>query len=181
MSRDTVKTLAGLLVIGVIVVATFLYGNAQRQSQLKHDQTVKNQQASNLKTDQPTSTATVAPPVAAAPKSTASTKPNTGTAPVQSVASNSIQGSKATVTPSKSPAASPTAKPASPKPSATPAGQVAGAATTPVTGGTGKPLPDTGSPLLGGMGLAAIAIMLLWLRRSKRSLFSALRGNRPTS
>jgi high-affinity Fe2+/Pb2+ permease len=44
MKRDTVKTLAGLVIIGVIVVATFMYGNAQRQAQLKHDQQVKQQQ-----------------------------------------------------------------------------------------------------------------------------------------
>jgi LPXTG-motif cell wall-anchored protein len=173
MSRDTVKTLSGLLVIGAIVVATFLYGNAQRQSQLKHDQAVKNQQASTQQqgADASPSSSASAAPASNAPKSTASTKANNGTAPVQSVTPNTIQGSKSTSTSSKSPA--------SPKPSATPAGKVAGAATTPVTGGTAQPLPDTGSPLLGGMGLAAIAFMLLWLRRSKRSLFSALRGNRP--
>ena len=44
MKRDTVKTLAGLIIIGGIVVATFLYGNSQRQAQLAHDQDVKKQQ-----------------------------------------------------------------------------------------------------------------------------------------
>lgn len=44
MKRDSVKTAAGLAIIVLIVVATFLYGNAQRQSQLRHDQQVKAQQ-----------------------------------------------------------------------------------------------------------------------------------------
>ncbi len=42
--RDSVKTAIGLLIIGGIVVATFLYGNSQRQSQLRHDQELQNQQ-----------------------------------------------------------------------------------------------------------------------------------------
>jgi len=45
MKRDTVKTAVGLVIIAGIVVATFLYGNSQRQAQLRHDQDVKNQQA----------------------------------------------------------------------------------------------------------------------------------------
>jgi len=44
MKRETLKTLAGLIVIVGIVVATFMYGNSQRQAQLKHDQDVKKQQ-----------------------------------------------------------------------------------------------------------------------------------------
>ncbi len=45
MKRDSVKTAVGLFIIAGIVVATFLYGNSQRQAQLRHDQDVKNQQA----------------------------------------------------------------------------------------------------------------------------------------
>ena len=45
MKRDSVKTAVGLVIIGGIVVATFLYGNAQRQSQLRQDQAIKTQQA----------------------------------------------------------------------------------------------------------------------------------------
>ena len=40
MKRDSVKTGLGLIVIGGIVVATYLYGN-----QLKQDQTVRQQEA----------------------------------------------------------------------------------------------------------------------------------------
>jgi LPXTG-motif cell wall-anchored protein len=170
MNRDTVKTLAGLLVIGMIVVATFLYGNAQRQSQLKHDQNVKNQQASTLKpgTASPSSSATSSP-APSSPKATTSNNPSTNTAPVQSVTSNTLQGSKPKTAGKPSPTSTP-------KPS--PSGQVAGAATTPTTGGTGSSLPQTGSPALGGLGLAAIAVMWLGFRRSKRALLMAVRGNR---
>ena len=45
MKRDSIKTAVGLVIIAGIVVATFLYGNAQRQTQIRHDQDVKNQQA----------------------------------------------------------------------------------------------------------------------------------------
>src|SRR5258708_4814973 len=92
MKRDTVKTLAGLLVIAVIVVATFMYGNAQRQSQLKHDQDVKRQQDAKSAEQ-----ARKAQPVASqAPAS--SGKQASNTAPVQSPTSNSIQGSAAKTT-----------------------------------------------------------------------------------
>jgi hypothetical protein len=45
MKRDSIKTAVGLAVIAGIVVATFLYGNTQRQAQLRHDQDLKNQLA----------------------------------------------------------------------------------------------------------------------------------------
>src|SRR4029078_2296942 len=83
MKRDTVKTLIGLLIIGIIVVATFLYGNAQRQAQLRHDQDVKKQQEAAAGNQ----TAKTTPE---ASKSTAS--PVSNTAPVKTPASNSIQG-----------------------------------------------------------------------------------------
>jgi hypothetical protein len=188
MNRDTVKTLAGLLVIGAIVVATFLYGNAQRQSQLKHDQNVKNQQASSLAQapSTPDHTASAAPAGTNTPQATASSKPagSNGTAAVTTPAQNTLQGGK-TTTPSVSPTPKPSASPsptAKPAPTATPAqtGQVAGAQTTPVTGGSATPLPQTGpaEQLAGVIGLAAIATMILWLRRSKRAVFTAARGNR---
>jgi len=144
MKRDTVKTLAGLVVIAAIVVATFAYGNAQRQNQLKHDQDVKNQQAKATNT-LPSASSTPKPSTSAAPSgSTAS-----NTAPVKSPSSNSIQG-----------------------------GQVAGTQSNiPQTGGTGAnaPLPDTGSPVAGVVGFAAVVTSWLWLRRSKRALFAAAR------
>lgn len=67
MKRDTLKTIFGLVIIGLIVVVTFLYGNAQRQAQLRHDQDVKRQQQTQAKTPavQPTATATSQPKTAA--------------------------------------------------------------------------------------------------------------------
>ena len=65
MKRDSVKTAVGLVIIGGIV-ATFLYGNAQRQSQLRQDQAIKTQQAKEA---------------AASPSASASVKPTTAPAP----------------------------------------------------------------------------------------------------
>jgi hypothetical protein len=65
MKRDSIKTAVGLVIIAGIVVATFLYGNTQRQAQIRHDQDVKNQQAK----------ATAASPSASASAS-ASVKPS---------------------------------------------------------------------------------------------------------
>jgi hypothetical protein len=41
MTSDVLKTIAGLVVIALIVVATFMYGNAQREAQQKRDQAAK--------------------------------------------------------------------------------------------------------------------------------------------
>lgn len=60
MKRDSVKTAVGLFIIAGIVVATFLYGNSQRQAQLRHDQDVKNQQAKATAT-LPSASASVKP------------------------------------------------------------------------------------------------------------------------
>jgi LPXTG-motif cell wall-anchored protein len=163
MKRDTVKTLAGLIVIAIIVVATFMYGNAQRQSQLKHDQDVKNQQQAKV--------------AAQTSKAQPATSPQTGgqqasnTAPVKSPASSSLQGSAPA---SKSPAAT-----TAPKPSGSPSGQVAGAQ-TPQTGGTdtNDPLPQTGSPLSGVVGAAAVLGAAIAFARSKRAVYEAARGQR---
>jgi hypothetical protein len=77
--RDTLKTIAGLFIIALIVVATFMYGNAQRQAQLKRDQ--NNQKQAVRQTPSPT--------VSAKP----SDKPGTsGTAAVGSPSPNAIQG-----------------------------------------------------------------------------------------
>jgi hypothetical protein len=43
MNRDVLTTVGGLVLVGVVVVATFLYGNEQRQAQLRHDQTAQRQ------------------------------------------------------------------------------------------------------------------------------------------
>ncbi|HEY2003959.1 MAG TPA: hypothetical protein VGH44_02480 [Candidatus Saccharimonadia bacterium] len=152
MKRDTVKTFAGLVVIAGIVVATFAYGNAQRQNQLKHDQDVKNQQAK----------ATTLPSASNTPKSSTSTAPSSSasanTAPVKSPTANSIQGSQ--------------------QQSGSTSGQVANAQSNiPQTGGTGAsaPLPDTGAPVGGVLGVTAVIGSALALRRSKRALFAAAR------
>lgn len=162
MNRDTVKTLAGLVIIAVIVVATFLYGNAQRQNQLKHDANVSKQQAAAS----PSASASAA---SAAP---ASGQTAANTAPVQSPASSNIQGGAAassTPKPSSTPAKTPTPTPAPTQ-----------VATVPQTGGTAQPLPQTGpaAELAGVIGLAAIATMWLWLKRSQRAIFTAARNNR---
>ena len=156
MKRDTVKTLAGLVIIGGIVVATFLYGNSQRQAQLSHDQQVKQQQAKTLeqaKTAQPSATAT------------AGGQASNNTAPVKSPGSNAIQGST-------------TQTPAS-KATATPTPAVAGT-TTPVTGGTGNasPLPDTGPEMAGMLGLGSITAMIIAVRGSRRAVLKAARTRR---
>lgn len=64
--RDSVKTAIGLLIIGGIVVATFLYGNSQRQAQLRHDQELQNQQ---------TKAASASPSVSASASASAKLKP----------------------------------------------------------------------------------------------------------
>jgi len=144
MKRDTVKTIIGLVIIGLIVVATFLYGNAQRQAQLKHDQAVKQQQDAK----------------GGPSKSASTTAPNqqqaTNTTPVQSPGANTLQGGN--------------------KPAPTPPA----VAKTPAAGGTGAsaPLPNTGSPLPGLIGMAAIGFAAVALRRSRRALFAAARAQR---
>lgn len=162
MKRDTFKTLAGLLVIAVIVVATFLYGNAQRQAQLKHDQTAKNQETANTSMSPTPTVASSTPSVNASATKT----PASNTAPVASPTSNSLQGGKA-ATPT------PSAKP-TPTPSSSP---VVAAATQPQTGGT-TPLPQTG-PSLGDLtGVAAVIFAIVFLRYSKRSVIIAARNRR---
>ena len=157
MKRDTVKTLAGLAIIGGIVVATFLYGNSQRQAQLSHDQQVKQQEAKTqqAKAAQPSATAA------------AGNQAANNTAPVKSPSSNTIQGSTAQ-TPTSSPAA-------------TPAPAVAGTAVTPTTGGSGlssAPLPSTGPETAGMLGLGSITTMLIAVRGSRRAMLKAARTRR---
>ncbi len=160
MTRDAVKTIIGLVIIAAIVVATFLYGNAQRKAQVNHDQAAKQQ-------TQATAMATVTPPA----QSSSGGKPTTNTAPVQTPQANTIQGGK-TPTPTKSPKASPT-----PKPVTTGGSGVVAGGTTPQTGGTGAPLPQTGpaTPIAGAFGAGAIVFMALAVRRSRRAIVAAAR------
>ncbi|GEM_PF-1100025 len=171
MKRDTVKTLAGLAIIGGIVVATFLYGNSQRQAQLSHDQQVKQQEAkaSPTKAAQPSATAT------------SGSQASNNTAPVKSPASNTIQGST-TQTPTSSAAATPRAEVTpTPAPASAPVAQApASGPVTPTTGGSGlsAPLPTTGPELGGMLGLGSITGMLIAVRGSRRAMLKAARTRR---
>jgi lysozyme family protein len=74
VNRDGLKTIIGLLVIGLIIVATFLYGNHQRQAQLRHDEDLKRQQQ---KVTQTTPQATKSPAASTSPQaSVPSSTPN---------------------------------------------------------------------------------------------------------
>lgn len=162
MKSDTIKTIIGLIVIGGIVVATFMYGNAQRQAQLNHDQEVKKQQEAKANPASPSASPTATPAV------TAATGGSSNTAPVTSPTSNSIQGS-ASATPTPAATATPAASPA-----------VAGATTVPDTGGTGEaaPLPDTGPEMIGMLGMGSIGVMALAVRRSRKATIAAMRSKR---
>jgi len=87
MKRDTLKTIIGLAIIGLIVVVTFLYGNAQRQAQLRHDQDVKRQQQAQTKTTAQPSTSAAQPKTAAPAAPAATPKPTATPAPAAPSAS----------------------------------------------------------------------------------------------
>lgn len=160
MKRDTVKTLAGLVVIAVIVVATFLYGNAQRQAQLNRDN-AKKQQTASASPQASTS-------ASASPTPATSGTPSSNTAPVQSPTGNSLQGTGGSGTQQPGQVAGSQATPtpsASPAPSATPTASPA-------------PLPETGAPMAGLVGVTAIGVMAMAVRRSKRAIFAAARTRR---
>jgi LPXTG-motif cell wall-anchored protein len=154
MKRDTAKTIVGLVIIAGIVVATFMYGNSQRQAQLKHDQEVKDQQVAKA-TSSPNAAQPTASPQQVA-KAASTSKQTTNTAPVETPSANSIQGSQTAASPA--PAASP--------------GAVASATTT--------PLPQTGpsSTLSGAAGVAVLIVSAYLWRRSKRSVLAAARAQR---
>lgn len=173
MKRDTLKTLAGLIVIGGIVVATFLYGNSQRQQQQARDQEAKKQQAAQSPTPAvaantvspsvtPSPTAKPSPTATASPKATPSPSPKAAanTAPVKSPASNSLQGS----------GGSGTALGDSATPSPSPV------TTTPAAGGTGTSLPEAGPEMMGLVGVGSIAFMLMKVRGSRRAIEKAARS-----
>lgn len=157
MTRETVKTIAGLIIIAAIVVATFMYGNHQRQAQLAHDQDVKKQQEAKV-----AAASTATPTVSVSPTPSASASANT--APVNTPSSNAIQGSAKT-------GGSATPVPATPAPAPT---------AVPDTGGTAAaaPLAETGPPLGGFIGIAAIIGMIIAVRRSSRAMLDAARGKR---
>ncbi len=110
MKRETLKTLAGLAIITLIVVATFLYGNSQRQAQQKQDQAKKQQAA----TPSPSTSAK------ASPKATPTPSP----VPSGSVAQGPVDGGSGSG--------------ATPKPTAAPV--TGGTTTIPDTGSETAPL-----------------------------------------
>lgn len=79
MRKDLVKTVAGLIVVGLVVVATFLYGNHQNQQQMQHD-LVLEQQQQHLAAVKRAATATkpAAAPAAATPQPKPTAIPQTG-------------------------------------------------------------------------------------------------------
>lgn len=86
-TRDTIRTILALLLVIIIVVATFAYGNAQRnKQQAKNDTKVTETQA---KTDDKEKSATVTTPPATSTPTPSTTTPATttpdtgGTAQVQ--------------------------------------------------------------------------------------------------
>jgi len=162
MKRDTVKTLVGLVIIGGIVVATFLYGNSQRQAQLAHDQDVKKQQAVNSQAAANVSpTASVAPSQTATPTPAPAASTNqqvaSNTAPVKSPTSNSLQGSG-----SGTSLGTATASPA----------------VVPVTGAETSGLPQTGPEMMGAVGFGSIVVMIAAVRGSRKAMLNASRVRR---
>jgi hypothetical protein len=76
MSKDLIKTIGAVVLIGIIVVATFLYGNQQRQTQLRRDQQAK--QEHERKAEESTNQS--------------ATQGTTGTAPVQTPSQSTNSG-----------------------------------------------------------------------------------------
>lgn len=78
LTKEVLKTIGAIALISVIVVGTFLYGNKQRQEQVRRDQEIRQQQqqASPAGSDQVAQQNS-------APEQSGGDKPATGTAPVQ--------------------------------------------------------------------------------------------------
>lgn len=147
MNRDGIKTVIGLLVIGLIIVATFLYGNHQRQAQLQHDQDIKRQNQ-DVAQMTPTASTKPSPGTSSAPAS----KPQPG---VATPSANGIQGQGGgSVTPHAS--------------STTAPGNVTVTDTTPKTG------PNA---VASAVALIALISTGVYYRRSKRELaFARIRA-----
>ena len=94
MNRDAAKTLAGLAIIGVIVVATFLYGNAQRQAQLKKDEGKAGEQVAKVS---PTVAAKVTVSPSASPRvsPTPTPRPTASVTPVPAITHGPVAGASA--------------------------------------------------------------------------------------
>jgi lysozyme family protein len=77
MNRDALKTLAGLGIIALIVVATYLYGNSQREAQLRSQKTAQTSPS---------------PATSASPKVAVSASPSATPTPVLGVTSGPKDG-----------------------------------------------------------------------------------------
>ncbi|MBW4062204.1 hypothetical protein HJC99_06565 [Candidatus Saccharibacteria bacterium] len=168
MKRDTVKTIAGIIVIAAIVVATYFYGNHQRQQQLRQEQALRQQQQT-----------TTSPTATTAPASVA-TVSGSGTAPVASVQPNAIQGSgaatpTATAKATATPIATPTVTPVATSNSSV---SISQGTLAPAPGAGTQPLADTGSGLSTALQVSLIALASIFLVRSRRGVALALRSNR---
>jgi hypothetical protein len=150
VKRDAIKTIIGIIVIAGIVVATYLYGNHQRQLQLDREQSARqHQQVATAP-----STAPVSPTVRVSPAAP--------TAPVASVQPNAIQGSGA-ATPDTSGSSVSLSQ-----------GNLAPA---PGSAGT-QPLANTGSGLSTSLQVGIISFAVIAFVRSRRQFALALRSIR---
>lgn len=81
-SKETLKTIGGVVLIAVIVVATFLYGNKQRQEQLRKPNGTATQTTDTSKPGtglvNPSGQATTVPASDAQPQTAPTTTPETG-------------------------------------------------------------------------------------------------------
>jgi|GEM_PF-5922821 len=89
MNRELLITIGGLLVVGLVVVATFLYGNQQRQAQLRTPQTNQHQQQAAKPAPKPTPSPTATTPgrgSTPAQQPTPASTPATGSSPLPAIA-----------------------------------------------------------------------------------------------
>lgn len=83
VSKDTLKTIGGLVVIALIIVGAFLYGDAQHQQQVRQDQNAKRQATSQSSAPAASGSVSQAP---AKPSSSATPNPIQASAPSASPA-----------------------------------------------------------------------------------------------
>jgi hypothetical protein len=148
VKSENAKTIIGLIVIGIIVVATFLYGNSQRQQQLRNQDDAKHQQ-----------TARVTPSVATSgPTPGGASTSVHNTAPVATPSANTIQGgasgTKGTVATTSTPAAS----------------------TLPISATSS--IPETGASTSALLGVSFMVVAIAYWRSSRRLLGATMRTPR---
>lgn len=111
MRRDLVVTIGGMILVGLIVVATFLYGNQQHQAELRLAQEQQRQA-----TPAPPAAATATDPMSSSSKGTAAVQPPAAANTLQGGASKSGSGSS----PAPATAQTPVLNPAQLPPTQTP-------------------------------------------------------------